>query len=188
MAVIVPNQNFSVKHDPSQGTGGFLLENDEATPGANKVYGTDGSGTKGWKDDPSGGSGGGESVATLTVDGTTMVVTYLGSSPPVLTEPSGGNYNLSVPAGTRIKGFDWDGDNTSTDGSGDLTLVIASADNDNSFLLVQVINGSNDQIADLTALGVVISQGNAVAGEVTLVMTSMSGFGASGFKVMARAV
>lgn len=33
------------------------LHNDEASPGANKVYGTDASGIKGWKDDPAGGGG-----------------------------------------------------------------------------------------------------------------------------------
>lgn len=33
------------------------LENDSASPGANKVYGTDGSGVRGWKSDPSGGGG-----------------------------------------------------------------------------------------------------------------------------------
>ena len=33
------------------------LVNDQASPGANKVYGTDSSGTKGWKADPSGGGG-----------------------------------------------------------------------------------------------------------------------------------
>lgn len=33
------------------------LLNDTATPGANKVYGTDGTGARGWKNDPSGGAG-----------------------------------------------------------------------------------------------------------------------------------
>lgn len=32
----------------------FNLVNDTATPGANKVYGTDGAGARGWKDDPAG--------------------------------------------------------------------------------------------------------------------------------------
>lgn len=40
------------------GTSTIQLANDSASPGANKVYGTDGSGVKGWKDDPSGGGGG----------------------------------------------------------------------------------------------------------------------------------
>ena len=33
----------------------LALVNDTASPGNNKVYGTDGSGTRGWKDDPAGG-------------------------------------------------------------------------------------------------------------------------------------
>jgi hypothetical protein len=33
------------------------LVNDQSSPGANKVYGTDGSGVKGWKSDPTGGGG-----------------------------------------------------------------------------------------------------------------------------------
>lgn len=37
---------------------GLMLDGDEATPGNDMVYGTDGSGTKGWKADPSGGGGG----------------------------------------------------------------------------------------------------------------------------------
>ena len=44
---IVPNEDYSVDHDPS--SKGFLLKGDEINPGANMVYGTDGSGTKGWQ-------------------------------------------------------------------------------------------------------------------------------------------
>lgn len=39
------------------GARGIQLKNDQASPGANKVYGTDASGVKGWKNDPAGGSG-----------------------------------------------------------------------------------------------------------------------------------
>ncbi len=42
---------------------GVKLVNDAASPGVSKLYGTDGSGTKGWFDQPAGGGGGG-SVAT----------------------------------------------------------------------------------------------------------------------------
>ena len=34
---------------------GLMLEGDEASPGNDQVYGTDGAGNKGWKDDPAGG-------------------------------------------------------------------------------------------------------------------------------------
>lgn len=46
-----------VKSLEAQGTWGAQLKNDQETPGANKVYGTDGSGVKGWKADPAGGGG-----------------------------------------------------------------------------------------------------------------------------------
>lgn len=47
----------------------LALVNDTATPGANKVYGTDGSGVRGWKNDPAGGGGGasGAYAGTRTV-------------------------------------------------------------------------------------------------------------------------
>lgn len=47
------------------------LVNDAASPGVNKVYGTDGSGVRGWKDDPAGGGGG----AVTSVFGRTGAVT-----------------------------------------------------------------------------------------------------------------
>ena len=53
------------------------LVNDQASPGANKVYGTDSSGTKGWKADPSGGGGilhataSGTNTYTATIAGVT---------------------------------------------------------------------------------------------------------------------
>jgi hypothetical protein len=46
-------QQMSITSDAS----GLKLSGDAASPGNNKVYGTSGSGTKGWKDDPTGGAG-----------------------------------------------------------------------------------------------------------------------------------
>jgi hypothetical protein len=42
------------------------LVNDTASPGNNKVYGTDGSGVRGWKDDPSGGLGVGQTWQSVS--------------------------------------------------------------------------------------------------------------------------
>ena len=50
----VPGAKNSVEIDADD----VQLVGDAASPGNNKVYGTDGSGTRGWKDDPEGGSGG----------------------------------------------------------------------------------------------------------------------------------
>lgn len=47
-------KQMSITSDAS----GLKLSGDSASPGNNKVYGTDGSGVKGWKADPAGGGGG----------------------------------------------------------------------------------------------------------------------------------
>src|SRR3546814_11554871 len=48
---------------------GVALTNDEDSPGANQVYGTDGDGNKGWKDDP----GASEASVALKADITSVI-------------------------------------------------------------------------------------------------------------------
>jgi hypothetical protein len=62
------------------------LVNDAATPGANKVYGTDGAGARGWKDDPAGGGGGGD---IALADGLVVV-------------PHGDDANVTRPAAGTV--------------------------------------------------------------------------------------
>jgi len=131
------------------------------------------------------GGGGGTSVADITGDATSMFITYEGATPPTLTESSTGVYDLTEAASVLIRGFDWEGNNGDTDGSGDLTLNIVSADGAERWMNIQVINLGNNQIADLPTLGVNIEQ-TFSAGTTTIVMTGMSGFGASGFRILAR--
>jgi len=47
---------YEPKNSIEVDTGELQLVGDEASPGNNKVYGTDAAGAKGWKDDPAGGS------------------------------------------------------------------------------------------------------------------------------------
>jgi hypothetical protein len=47
---------YEPKNSIEVDTGELQLVGDELAPGNNKVYGTDGTGAKGWKDDPAGGS------------------------------------------------------------------------------------------------------------------------------------
>ena len=75
------------------------LDGDNATPGNNKVYGTDASGTKGWKADP---TGGGNSIGQLTGDVDTVLAT---SSTQVM--PSA--LNASYKAGSAGVVFDGQG-------------------------------------------------------------------------------
>lgn len=51
----VPPGSVTVKNSIEEDDGDLQLVGDEDAPGNNKVYGTDGSGNKGWKDDPAGG-------------------------------------------------------------------------------------------------------------------------------------
>lgn len=69
------------------------LVNDTASPGANKVYGTDGSGVRGWKNDPSGGGSG------LGYGGTSTTSISFGTGSKVWTTQT----NLAYIAGSRIR-------------------------------------------------------------------------------------
>lgn len=54
-----------VKNSIEINAGDAQLVGDELSPGNNKVYGTDGSGAKGWKDDPEGGGASSEEVTAF---------------------------------------------------------------------------------------------------------------------------
>jgi len=122
---------------------------------------------------------------TLTAGGTSMFIRYTGSTAPTLTEPSAGNYTLAEPAGTKIRGYDWTGNNADTDGTGDIIITITSADGNELYQISQVINQGNDQIADLPTLGINIEQVES-AGQIVVTYTGMSGFGASGFTILSQ--
>lgn len=83
------------------------LVNDAAVPGPNKVYGTDGTGARGWKNDPSGAGGVltySVKTASFTFDstqgGTVKVIADHASAPIVATIPA--HANVAFPVGTVI--------------------------------------------------------------------------------------
>lgn len=71
------------------------LVNDTASPGANKVYGTDGSGVRGWKNDPAGGGGAG-------YGGTSTTSVSFGTGSKTWTTQT----NLAYVAGSRIRAIE----------------------------------------------------------------------------------
>ena len=56
-AAVVGGHSITSGYVDGTGLTTLTLVNDAAAPGANKVYGTDGAGAKGWKNDPGGGGG-----------------------------------------------------------------------------------------------------------------------------------
>lgn len=203
--VVVPANLGSVEHVP--GSKGFRLQGENTNAaGNNKVYGQDGTGAKGFfagslikgmlealteanrldasaiQNLPSGGS---PTKTTLTAGNTTMVIWHFGAA-PTLASSAAGVFTLTIPATCVPTGFDWSGNNTSTDGSGDMQLTIVSADTHNLFYVPAIINKANNQLANLASLGIVIAQSNGTAGTIVATTTSMGGFGSSGFVYMGR--
>ena len=98
---------------------GIKLSGDSGSPGNNKLYGTDGSGTKGWYDQPSGGSGTVTSVALtmptgfsvsgspVTTSGTLAVTTALsgilkGAAGAITTASAGTDYEVPLTFSTGL--------------------------------------------------------------------------------------
>ena len=88
------------------------LDGDNASPGNNKVYGTDGSGVKGWKADP---TGGGNSIGELTSDVTagpavspsasvaaTLAASYKKGSAGVVFDGAGGVITTTTVAYVQV--------------------------------------------------------------------------------------
>ncbi len=90
-------QIASGKNSIELDNGQFQLDGDAASPGNNQVYGTDGAGTKGWKADPSGGSG---TVTTVKNDGSQIggadIVTIDFSSEFTVSESPDTEVNVSL--------------------------------------------------------------------------------------------
>ena len=134
-----------------------------------------------------GAAGGAIQRATLSASGeTTMKLTYTGASAPTLTKDATGIYRLNVPSGTEVLSANWQANNTNVDISGAITLIVDSAAGNELFANIQFYGLGNNDIANLFTLGIIIDQTIAVAGEVTITMPNVNGFGASGFRALLR--
>jgi hypothetical protein len=134
-----------------------------------------------------GAAGGAIQRATLSASGeTTMKLTHTGASAPTLTKDATGIYRLNVPSGTEVLSANWQANNTNVDISGAITLIVDSAAGNELFANIQFYGLGNNDIANLFTLGIIIDQTIAVAGEVTITMPNVNGFGASGFRALLR--
>jgi hypothetical protein len=107
--------------------GELQLVGDEESPGNNKVYGTNGSGVKGWKDDPAGGGGSVETETatsyTLTLGDSDKYKRFNNTSEITITIPL--NSSVAFPIGTVI--------DIEQMGIGQITVVGSSGVTINSF-------------------------------------------------------
>jgi hypothetical protein len=134
-----------------------------------------------------GAAGGAIQRAMLSASGeTAMKLTYTGASAPTLTKDATGIYRLNVPSGTEVLSANWQANNTNVDISGAITLIVDSAAGNELFANIQFYGLGNNDIANLFTLGIIIDQTIAVAGEVTITMPNVNGFGASGFRALLR--
>lgn len=136
-----------------------------------------------------GGSGTSLSRVTRTSGALSVTVGYYGSDAPTLSGSSG-VFTLTIPSNTILTGIDLFGNNTITDGNGDLQLSIVSEDGLNHFLAGNdILTAGTGEVRDLSALASVqIFQTNDVAGTVILTITSFSDNGSEGFRYFGRAL
>ena len=124
--------------------------------------------------------------ATIAASGeTSMKVKYTGTTAPTLTKDASGVYRLNVPADTQVLSANWEANNANTSG-GQIQLVVDSADGDELFAVISIIGKSNNDVANLVALGITIDETLTSAGEVTITMPNVSGFGVAGFRALIR--
>lgn len=133
-----------------------------------------------------GSSGASATWVTLAASGeTSMKLRYIGASAPTLTKDATGQYRLNIPSGTEVLSANWTCNNTHLSG-GSIKLTVDSAAGSELYAAVTIIALSNNDVSNLPALGIVIDQTLAAAGEVAITLPNVSGYGVSGFRVLLR--
>lgn len=157
-------QPTDVKNSIEVDAGDLQLDGDEASPGNNKVYGTDGSGVKGWKNDPAGGGG------TVDTSGTPVANDFARFTDADTIE--GRSYSevrtdLGLVIGTDVQGVlaegaFVDGDKTKLDG------IEASADVTDTTNVTAAGALMDSELTDITAIKA-LNQGLATTDSPTFV-------------------
>ena len=176
MAVIVPTSPASVEHDAS--AKGFKLVNDVLSPGINKVYGTDGAGVKGWKDDLIG-----LAYDSLTLGAVTADVRRISGSTTLLTTPGAGQYTLEIQSGAEFSGASIFGNNTVLTGASEFIIrVDNSANSRDRRVNLQLYDANTGALVD--QFNTSTNHTQATSGNISLItLPGMNLFGATGFWV-----
>lgn len=92
----------------------------EATPGAGQKVMVWNSGTPSFEDYSAG--GGGPTIGSITGGGATVMVKYTGTAPTL--SGSSGNWTITVPSGTILDWFRWNGNNSFLTAGGDMNITV----------------------------------------------------------------
>ena len=134
-----------------------------------------------------GGGGGGSAAEDDLTSGTVTAKAYRnGGTAMTITNPSAGEFNLVVAAGSTFRGADVFGNNTTLDGSLQFILRIDnSANSSDRWPLVQMYDVNTGALVEQEATSTnhsVVILGNIT----TITFPGMNLFGATGFKLIIR--
>lgn len=126
-------------------------------------------------------------IVTRTSGSLTLDISYFGSTAPTLSGSSG-VFTINEAADVVIYAINGQANNTVTDGSGDLSISIVSADSANRFSSIQLFDKSSNLLVETpgATYSIQIAQSNSVTGTVQTIMTGVSTFGATGFRFLMR--
>jgi len=126
-------------------------------------------------------------VITLSGSGETVLrLRYFGNGTPTMVKTGAGNFTVTMPAGTVPASLNWTGNNTNLDGSNAINLLLVTTSMASEYFTSQIRSTATGNIANTALLGIVTDIDVPSAGNLDCTWTSMNGFGASGFTIIAN--
>lgn len=94
----------------------------DATPGSGQKVVVWNSGTPSFQDYSAGSNGSAPTISSITGGGATIMVKYTGTAPTL--SGSSGNWTITVPSGTILDWFRWNGNNSFLTAGGDMNITV----------------------------------------------------------------
>ena len=129
------------------------------------------------------------SRASLVTDGLSVILTFTGSTDPVLTKVGAGDYRLTIPTTEKITAIRIAGTNAHQTGTGTFKLRITDTDGHYYHLASSFIwSRTTNQPLDSQGGGVIPQWSNTAAGERTFEWQNVQLYGAAGFEIVSVCV
>ncbi len=121
-AILQTTQPLDLSSDSGISFFGGKYEWPNATPGPGQKVMVWNSGTPSFQDYATGGGGSAPTIAAISGGGATIMVKYTGTAPTL--SGSAGNWTITVPAGTMLDWFRWNGNNSFLTAGGDMNITV----------------------------------------------------------------